>query len=82
MAQFAAFVEDAGYEADPRSVEGPADHPARYVSWYDAIFYCAWLTEKLRGWTGTPSALARRLRGDDMVDRSTDAPQRTPDVTE
>ena len=65
VVQFAAFVEDAGYQANSRSLQGPANHPVRYVSWNDAIAYCAWLTGKLRGWTRTPSGLARRLRGDD-----------------
>ena len=69
VAQFAAFVEDAGYQADPRSLEGPADYPVRWVSWNDAIAYGAWLTRMLRDWTSTPPDLARRLRGDDGAAR-------------
>lgn len=65
VVQFAAFVEDAGYQADRRSLEGLADHPVTNVSWNDAMAYCAWLTIKLHDWTGTPSVLAHRLRGND-----------------
>ena len=63
VAQFAAFVEDTGYEADHVPLEAPADHPVWRVSWYDAMAYCDWLTRKLRDWTGTPSELVRYLRG-------------------
>ncbi len=66
VAQFAVFVADAGYDPDnPTSLEGPVDYPVRNVSWADVVEYCAWLTERLRGWAGTPSELARRLRGSD-----------------
>jgi formylglycine-generating enzyme required for sulfatase activity len=67
VAQFAAFVQDLGYPADSRSLEGPTDRPVRHVTWHDAIAYCAWLTGKLRAWPGTPSVLADHLRGDDGV---------------
>jgi formylglycine-generating enzyme required for sulfatase activity len=50
-AQYAAFVEASGYEAprhwvDGKSPSGKEDYPVAYVSWYDAIAYCKWLSEK------------------------------------
>jgi formylglycine-generating enzyme required for sulfatase activity len=48
VAQFRAFVEDSGYEVDEYSLNDPDNHPVRYVSWYDAVAYCQWLTKKLR----------------------------------
>ncbi|HJN45519.1 MAG: hypothetical protein CL477_14860 [Acidobacteria bacterium] len=66
VAQFAAFVADTGYAPDDLgSLDGPEDHPVRNVTWNDATAYCTWLTETLRDWTGTPSVLARQLRGSD-----------------
>jgi len=49
VAQFRAFVAESGYEADPAALEGVANHPVVYVSWEDAVAYCHWLTERLRG---------------------------------
>jgi formylglycine-generating enzyme required for sulfatase activity len=45
VAQFRAFVEESGYEADTHSLDDPDDHPVRYVSWDDASAYCRWLSE-------------------------------------
>jgi formylglycine-generating enzyme required for sulfatase activity len=46
VAQFRVFVEESGYEVHKRSLDDPADHPVRYVSWHDAIAYCRWLSGK------------------------------------
>ena len=62
VGQFGAFVEDSGYDADPVSLLGPPDHPIG-MSWYAAVAYCAWLTEQLRRWEGTPEPLANVLGG-------------------
>ncbi len=59
IAQFRAFVRDSGYQpGDADSLQGPDNHPVTAVSWYDALEYCKWLTEKLgtglkQGWTIT-----------------------------
>ena len=63
VAQFRAFVEHSGHEpADEGSLLGVDNHPVVYVTWYDALEYCKWLTERLRGWEGTLEPLATLLR--------------------
>ncbi len=61
VAQFRAFAEAAGYEADPRALSGPALHPVSSVSWPDALAYCRWLEELLRESPETPPQLRSRL---------------------
>ena len=54
VAQFRAFVEASGHRPqDPDSLKGPDEHPVAWVSWYDALAYCRWLSEK----AGIPVAL-------------------------
>ncbi len=63
VAQFRTFVETSGYEPDTqRSLHGVDTHPVVYVTWYDALAYCEWLTETLRRWEKTPEPLATLLR--------------------
>ncbi|HNB41402.1 MAG TPA: SUMF1/EgtB/PvdO family nonheme iron enzyme, partial [Anaerolineales bacterium] len=48
-AQFKAFVEESGHKPDMEaSLRGLPTRPAVYVTWYDAIAYCKWLSEKLK----------------------------------
>ena len=48
VAQFRAFVQDSGYQPrDPDSLRGTANHPALWVTWYDALEYCRWLNARL-----------------------------------
>jgi formylglycine-generating enzyme required for sulfatase activity len=63
VAQFRAFVESTGSRADSEgSFQGSPYHPAAGITWYRALDYCAWLTERLREWAGTPELLATLLR--------------------
>ncbi|UCC89430.1 MAG: SUMF1/EgtB/PvdO family nonheme iron enzyme [Anaerolineales bacterium] len=50
-AQYAAFVKASGHPApyywvDGKLPEGKEDYPVAYVSWYDALAYCKWLSKK------------------------------------
>jgi formylglycine-generating enzyme required for sulfatase activity len=68
VAQFRAFVEDSGYEPrDSDSLRGVDNHPVVNVTWYEALAYCDWLTQKLREWVETPEPLATLLREDGWV---------------
>lgn len=58
VAQFRVFVQESGYKpADADSLKGVPTHPVRYVTWFDAVAYCDWLTEKLK-------PLIRQIRND------------------
>jgi len=63
VAQFRVFVDESGHKpAAESSLQGVDNHPVVIVTWYDALAYCQWLTERLRKWKGTPEPLARLLR--------------------
>jgi formylglycine-generating enzyme required for sulfatase activity len=63
VAQFRAFVEESGYEpGETHSLRGVSNHPVVRVTWYEALKYCDWLTERLRAWDETPELLATLLR--------------------
>jgi formylglycine-generating enzyme required for sulfatase activity len=65
VAQFRAFVEGGGSRPEnPESFQALANHPVVSVSWYEAQQYCDWLTERLRGWQGTPEPLATLVRNE------------------
>ena len=47
--QFARFVSASGYKFDQGQWQTKADHPVVGVWWRDAMAYCQWLNETLRG---------------------------------
>jgi formylglycine-generating enzyme required for sulfatase activity len=50
VAQFNAFVQASGFQPGaPECLEGLSNHPVVWSSWYEALEYCRWLEEKLRG---------------------------------
>lgn len=63
VAQFAAFVDASGYKPQRGDRwHGPANHPVVYVTWYDAIAYCRWLTEQLQNGAGIPAEVREQAR--------------------
>ncbi len=63
VAQFRAFVEESGYKPTMTdSLRALPNYPVVWVSWHDAVAYCAWLTDRLREWSKTPEPLAHMLR--------------------
>jgi len=67
VSQYQAFMDETGFA--PADEEGWwsqdnefGNHPVEWVNWHDALAYCAWLTEALRRWDGTPEPLATLLR--------------------
>jgi len=77
VAQFKAFVEASKYKpGDPDSLRGLPNHPVVWVTRYDALAYCDWLTTQLpnllpelrQGWRVTLPSEAeweRAARGTD-----------------
>ncbi|MEO0974852.1 MAG: SUMF1/EgtB/PvdO family nonheme iron enzyme, partial [Pseudomonadota bacterium] len=63
VAQFRAFAEDAEFKIeDPEALAGHLNHPIVWVSWYEALKYCRWLTAKLTsGEWEVPGTLKRVL---------------------
>ena len=47
--QFARFVAASEYKFDQGQWQTKANHPVVNVSWRDALAYCQWLNDTLRG---------------------------------
>ena len=56
------WTQAATTPEDEDSLHGRLNHPVVYITWYEALKYCQWLTERLRDWEGTPEPLASLLR--------------------
>ena len=55
VAQFKQFKDDAHPQLQGHpNWNAPANHPVVNVSWYDALKYCQWLTDKLKGVAAQP----------------------------
>jgi formylglycine-generating enzyme required for sulfatase activity len=49
VAQFQIFVETTGYKVrDERCLGDLPNRPVRYVTWYEGIAFCEWLTQEWR----------------------------------
>jgi len=57
--QFRLFVEMSNYQSSSLSLShGIGNHPVTGVTWYDALAYCRWLTERLKEREDTPEEIA------------------------
>ena len=60
--QYQVFLSETG-TSNPAGIQpGLDNHPAVSLSWYEALQYCHWLTQHLRDWPDTPTALGELLR--------------------
>jgi formylglycine-generating enzyme required for sulfatase activity/energy-coupling factor transporter ATP-binding protein EcfA2 len=62
--QYKAFIADSKAEAENvwHRFNKIGNHPAVVVSWYDAMGYCQWLTNVLRGSKHTPEPVTQLLK--------------------
>jgi formylglycine-generating enzyme required for sulfatase activity len=60
-AQYRAFADVTGYQANPQSLSQADIYPAAYVSWTDALAYARWLDNELRTAEQTPAAIKELL---------------------
>jgi formylglycine-generating enzyme required for sulfatase activity len=63
VAHYRVFVKETGHiPENAQSLEKADNHPVVCVTWYEAMKYCEWLTEKLHSWEKTTEPLATLLR--------------------
>lgn len=61
-AQYRAFADATGYQANPQSLSQADIYPAAYVSWTDALAYARWLDNELRTAEQTPAGIKELLQ--------------------
>jgi formylglycine-generating enzyme required for sulfatase activity len=62
VTQFRTFVDASGFvPVAPESLTGPPYHPVTFVSWYEALQYCAWLEQALKESASTPDTIQQLL---------------------
>lgn len=65
VAQFRVFchaADNGGFKPrDADCLADPDTRPVRYVTWHEAMRYCEWLNERLKGLANTPEWLRRGL---------------------
>ena len=62
VAQFRAFIDDSRFEVhDPVCLRGVPNHPVVRVSFYEALAYAEWLTDRLRRAEWTPRIIREQL---------------------
>jgi len=50
VAQWTQFVAESDHQPkDPNSRRDPLNRPVRYVTWYEAVNFCEWLTARWQG---------------------------------
>jgi formylglycine-generating enzyme required for sulfatase activity len=60
VAQFNSFLLDTKSSGPIRvGIPDAGNHPVVSVTWFEAMMYCQWLTDRLRSWTDTPVQIAR-----------------------
>ena len=68
VAQFKAFVDSSGHEpAEEDSLRDLPNRPVRWVTWYEALAFCGWLTDQLREWADAPEPVRSLLRDEGWV---------------
>jgi formylglycine-generating enzyme required for sulfatase activity len=67
VAQFGSFLSDSGYlPADQNCREGGSNLPVNYVTWHDALAYCDWLQQQLKGLAAKRIAETAQLTGAEL----------------
>jgi len=65
VGQFRAYCEMAEVRPKyPDALKGASNLPVAWVSWYEAVEYCKWLTKELRASEQTPEGLRGLLLGE------------------